>query len=189
MNKYAANHLLGFVLVRTQVRFLVCEKCRKHFMPDYEFAYCGHCGHYMLPGREARSEEMKAHIEYVAEKYIKQFMTEDERINQNQFVFPNTGIYIMFNGEHYKIGKSEDVRQRFQTFSCAELLIELLHVIETSDLTWCERFLHQRYRAKRIRMDREWFTLDQIDLEWLFNQKVIEPPKTIQSQMALLDLL
>jgi hypothetical protein len=112
-----------------------------------------------------------------------------ERLKEG-FIFPVTGIYIYHHPyEGYKIGKAEIVPRRIAKHTCAAPSLTLLHVIETSDLDWCERFLHERYRHCRKYPNHEYFDLAIEDLHWLFSIKVLEPPRSEATQHSLLDLL
>lgn len=111
-------------------------------------------------------------------------------VRNNEPIFANFGIYIYYHPyEGYKIGKAENVIRRMVKHECSAPSLELLHVIETSDLDWCERFLHQRYARQRIYSNHEYFNLHYFDLHWLLSVKVLDPPRTEAQQHSLLDLL
>lgn len=113
-----------------------------------------------------------------------------EWIKGNEPVFPNYGIYVYYHPyEGYKIGQAENVMRRMSKHECSAPSSELLHVIETSDLDWCEGFLHGKFQRQRKFANHEYFDLSRYDLHWLFSIKVLERPKSIANQMSLLDLL
>lgn len=73
-------------------------------------------------------------------------------------------VYLLRNGDHYKIGMTTDLRTRIQTINTSlPSKAELLHTIRTCDYIELERKLHERFAAKRC--NGEWFTLDEEDIE------------------------
>lgn len=73
-------------------------------------------------------------------------------------------VYIVQAGNHYKIGRTANLRQRL-----AELAryppfdLTTVHVIETDNPKLVEGWLHHLYRHKHYR--GEWYTLDQTDID------------------------
>ena len=107
-------------------------------------------------------------------------------------IFPTTGIYIYYHPyEGYKIGQAENIPRRMEKHYCSAPSAKLLHVIETSDLDWCERFIHNERHIKptRRRSNHEYFDLDGSHLLWLFSIDELNRPKSIGDQLSLLDLL
>lgn len=86
------------------------------------------------------------------------------------------------NGYH-KIGRTKNLKRRLTDIGIkVPVKIELIHKIESNDIVSAERFLHDRFGAKRV--NGEWFSLTEDDVAWLKNVKSImydEPaslPKT-----------
>jgi hypothetical protein len=75
-------------------------------------------------------------------------------------------VYLLKSGRYYKIGKSNAAGRRER-----ELQIQLpeaanhVHVIRTDDPTGIEAYWHNRFAAKRLRKDAEWFNLDASDIK------------------------
>jgi len=74
-----------------------------------------------------------------------------------------TQIYVMIdkNTGLYKIGRSKNPTIREKTLQSEKPTIELM--LYWSGFTNDEKFLHEKYRDKRVR--GEWFSLDYIDIE------------------------
>ncbi len=74
-------------------------------------------------------------------------------------------VYLMKAGKFYKIGRSNAAGRRER-----ELQIQLpeaakhVHVIRTDDPVGIEAYWHNRFAAKRVRKDAEWFDLDSSDI-------------------------
>jgi hypothetical protein len=75
-------------------------------------------------------------------------------------------VYLLKSGKHYKIGRSNAAGRRER-----ELQIQLpeaanhVHVIRTDDPVGIEAYWHNRFSAKRIRKEAEWFNLDSSDIK------------------------
>jgi len=111
-------------------------------------------------------------------------------IQENEPIFPNYGVYIYYHPyEGYKIGQAENIVRRMAKHACSAPSSELLHVIETPDMDWCEGFLHNKFQRQRKFANHEYFDLSYRDLHWLFSIAFLERPKSIANQLSLLDLL
>jgi hypothetical protein len=75
-------------------------------------------------------------------------------------------VYLLKSGKHYKIGRSNAAGRRER-----ELQIQLpeaanhVHVIRTDDPVGIEAYWHNRFAAKRVRKEAEWFNLDSSDIK------------------------
>lgn len=113
-----------------------------------------------------------------------------QRCDLEEVAFPATGIYIYHHPyEGYKVGQAENVPRRMDKHWTSAPSSTLLHVIETSNLDWCERFIHKRYDRQRRHDNREYFDLNSKHLAWIFSIDELEQPKSIGDQMSLLELL
>lgn len=73
------------------------------------------------------------------------------------------GVYVLTDGQYYKIGQSGNVQARVQGLNTANPIDLIVHCV-----FWCdnpaalERELHERFATRRMR--REWFALNTADL-------------------------
>ena len=87
---------------------------------------------------------------------------EDDSTDEFEIGF----VYLLKSGKHYKIGRSNAAGRRER-----ELQIQLpeaanhVHVIRTDDPVGIEAYWHNRFAAKRIRKEAEWFDLDSSDIK------------------------
>lgn len=134
----------------------------------------------VLVGEDAYNSE---YPEFTRVSWIQKKDTEE-------VAFPSTGIYIYYHPyEGYKIGLAENVPRRIDQHRCAAPSLEVLHVIETANLDWCERFIHGKFARWRKQRNHEYFDLHWIHLSWLFGIDVLNPPKSMGDQLSLLELL
>jgi hypothetical protein len=79
-------------------------------------------------------------------------------------IIPQDGfVYLMFDGELYKIGKASNLsRRKKQLERQLGKTLELLHSIPSPDYTQAEAIMHLRYRETRVR--GEWFNLQEGDI-------------------------
>lgn len=185
-NHYAGKHILTLILEQLHKVIRTCPQCDEEFPSRAN--YCPYCGNDIRAIIEERTERLKKATEELLS--LPPTLTPEEQERKWGYVFPSSGIYIYYHPhEKYKIGKAENVIRRMAKHECSAPSAELLHVIETSDLDWCERFLHERFRHRRIHPNHEYFDLDGNDIRWLFSIKVLDPPRSEAAQLNLLDLL
>jgi hypothetical protein len=81
----------------------------------------------------------------------------------------------------YKIGKSRNAKRRFAALVKKYGDLELVHVIHSTHGS-LEKDLHKMFKIRRVRVgkSREWFTLNDDDLNWLKTLKYVGPKKLAQ---------
>lgn len=201
---FAYEHVFGLILKTLAAYFNICGKCgapnTSHPLTVLDelalVQFCSNCGHDMRGDQQERRRETVGYLVPEALQVYDDLTDGDpekakEILDQKiEDAFPAYGIYIYHHPhEGYKIGKAENVTRRMAKHLCSAPSSVLLHVIETSDLDWCERFLHDRFRHRRIYSNHEYFNLTLEDILWLFSIRVLEPPRSEATQHSLLDLL
>jgi predicted GIY-YIG superfamily endonuclease len=99
----------------------------------------------------------------VVEKKVKAVVRVSEPIKGEGFV------YLMRSGNGYhKIGISKNMRNRLDGLKRQfPIQIDVVHKIASRDYRKAERFLHDKYRAKRA--ENEWFSLAPQDIQWIMS--------------------
>lgn len=144
-----------------------------------------------LRHREANKRRYKAHcpdLEWA------------DMIYNRDISFPDAGVYLLYFNEYgasglgllrsaYKIGLSDRIRKRWMTLQTGTPIeLKPIHVIETNDLDWCESWLHNAMRSRRIYSDHEWFALSIDDIKSLLEISLLNKPVTARDQRRMLDL-
>ena len=79
-------------------------------------------------------------------------------------------VYLLKHGRDYKIGRSTDAAQRYQTIRVQmPQKTEEVHVIETDDIVGIEAYWHNRFEKKRL--NGEWFRLNPSDIKVFKSRK------------------
>jgi hypothetical protein len=82
--------------------------------------------------------------------------------------------YLAYDGKNYKIGKSVNAENRISQCKTANPEIQLL----VSGYGISEKELHDKYKDKRV--DREWFSLNESDVEWITEKiESVKAPPTL----------
>jgi Meiotically up-regulated gene 113 len=92
-------------------------------------------------------------------------------------------VYLLHGGGYYKIGKTTNLDSRHIAIGRqVPFEIELIHAIETSDISGLERYWHRRFKPGRGR--GEWFTLSAEEVTEFCVQNTMDVPVQLPRIMA-----
>ena len=92
-------------------------------------------------------------------------MTDEEVEGEKWKQIHKGWIYLIKDGDLYKIGMSVNVADRFATIKRTNLGAELICSAIFDDHAKIERELHIKFAHKRV--SGEWFALNNEDIDWL----------------------
>src|SRR5688572_21843324 len=90
-------------------------------------------------------------------------------------------VYVLKCGEFYKIGFSKKPYRRARKLRTASPYpIEVVYTLKTPHYKMVERTLHRHFDSKRI--DREWFMVENEDLEYVLSLDTLAPRPLYHAQ-------
>jgi len=95
-----------------------------------------------------------------------QYREYTENAQKKERTIKNGYVYLLkeVNGEHHKIGKTIDLKNRIKMFNVKlPFEVELIHTIRADDYDLAEELAHIHFAKKRVK--GEWFLLDEQDIE------------------------
>ena len=173
----ALRHVFDRVQLIRLLRDCDCISCGS-LLVRLDSSFCHQCGA-VIP---------EWHKDFILRGF--EIITNPTRMAQED-VLPSYGVYIYYHDtEGYKIGQAENIPRRMLKHECSAPSLEVLHVIETSNLIWAEKFVHRKFALRRRVSNHEYFDLTYSDLAWIFSTKILNPPPKIAAdQLNMLDLL
>lgn len=154
---YVEHRILGFSVLRTGIVY----DCQRGLPLSYDDAV-------------AIAEKLLDYIQLgrdVIDSRLSEAQHQEEEIaaqSRNSLVpLSRPGfVYLIRAGDLCKIGMTISVESRLSSLqSSSSLPIELLHVIETTDMDTTETALHEKFQNKRV--NGEWFNLSLEDIEYI----------------------
>ncbi len=123
--------------------------------------------------RKNKKQEREIKAEAVAvplRKSVKELERERDLIRRQKLKYEGHVYLMRAANEQYKIGLSKDVEQRRKSIEREfPVYLEVIHTIYCQNSRKAEKYLHKKFRAKRVRY--EWFKLNAQDVEWIMSLK------------------
>ncbi|MCB1416564.1 MAG: GIY-YIG nuclease family protein [Nitratireductor sp.] len=111
----------------------------------------------------AISEFIHANDDFADLRIIVPKTDNQSEANQGSSLTKEGLVYLLRSGDHYKIGRSEDLEKRVKQISVAlPNAVTLEHSIRTDDPAGIEAYWHRRFGDRRA--NGEWFSLTKEDI-------------------------
>lgn len=90
---------------------------------------------------------------------------ECENLQKSKIEISKLGgcVYIVKVGEHFKIGKTKNIKSRMGEYTKLPIEPKVVFLKEVTNCSLAEETLHNYFKNKRVR--GEWFNLDDEDIE------------------------
>lgn len=80
-------------------------------------------------------------------------------------------IYLIYDGQHYKIGKAINIEKRLKELqTSAPQELKVVWSMRSLACRRTEAYLHRKFHPKKTRKRGEWFALTPSDVEWFKKQ-------------------